>query len=313
MQVLIVGEEREVNMAIANALESRGHEVLVAADAYFARILPRPDVLIADPEMPGLSGLDLLEEYNETGRAPRTVFLSSHPSLESCRRALRLGASEFLSKPFRLADLVRAVELGVAKPAAIFEQTYSISPTSIEDCMLDLAAFGLRRRVGPTCRARACSAIGEVVSNVLEHASPNGEGLFHVTASVDSREFHVTVRDEGVGMETGDVAVHTMSTGGGLSRALALSENLDLRSTPGAGTTVQMSFGATRVDYVGPDQVDLTELDFFTPQIAQQIISTLELDGSEKFFQLSPSLAVVIGRLLAGPDPARIAAQALRS
>lgn len=313
MQILIVGEEREVSQAIANALESRGHDVLVASDAHSARALPRPDVLIADPEMPGLSGLDLLEEYRDAGCAPRTVFLSSHPSLESCRRALRLGASEFLSKPFRLADLVRAVEHGQERPSALFEETYAITPTCVEDSMLDLAAFALRRRVGPTCRARACSALGEVISNVVQHAYEDGRGHFHLSARVDSRELTVTVRDEGVGMDTGGIAVDSMSTGGGLARVLALSENLDLRSTPVEGTTVQMSFGATRVDYVGPDQVDLTELDYFTPQVAQQILSTLELDGSESFFQLSPSLAVVIGRLLAGPDPARIAAQALRS
>jgi CheY-like chemotaxis protein len=313
MQILIVGEAREVSNAIASALESRGHEVLVAADARSAATLPHPDVLIADPEMPGLSGLDLLEQYNAEGCAPRTVFLAAQPSLESCRRALRLGASEFLSKPFRLADLVRAVEQNDAQPATSFDQTYTVTATDIEDCMLDLAAFALRHRVGPTCRARACSALGEVLSNVTEHAYPAEDGLFRVTASVDSRELKVTVRDDGVGMETRGVAVEYMSTGGGLSRALALSESLDVRSTPDRGTTVQMSFGATRVDYVGPDQVDLTELDFFTPQMAQQIISTLELNGAESFFQLSPSLAVVIGRLLAGPDPARIAAQALRS
>ena len=313
MQILIVGEAREVSNAIASALESRGHDVLVAPDARSACSLPQPDVLIADPEMPGLSGLDLLEQYRAAGGAPRTVFLAAEPSLESCRRALRLGASEFLSKPFRLADLVRAVEQEETQLTSAFDQTYAITETSVEECMLELAAFALRHRVGPTCRARAASALGEVLSNVVSHAYPNEDGLFRVTASVDDRELHITVRDDGIGMETRGVAIEQMSTGGGLSRALALSEGLDVRSVPDRGTTIQMSFGATRVDYVGPDKVDLTELDFLTPQMSQQILSTLELDGADGFFQLSPSLAVVIGRLLAGPDPARIAAQALRS
>jgi DNA-binding response OmpR family regulator len=313
MQVLIVEEERAVADAIANALISRGHQVSVATNAHAALNLPRPDVLIADPEMTGLSGLDLLKEYRDAGCAPRTVFLSAAPSLEVCREALRLGASDFLSKPFRLADLVRAVETDSSQSAAIFDQTYALSDSVVEQCMLDLAAFALRRGVGPTCRARACTALGEIITNVATHAYANNQGEFHLTATVDQRELHISVRDNGLGMETGLVATELMSLGGGLSRVLALSENLDLQSTPNSGTTVQISFGATRVDYAGAHQVDLTELDYLTPNTSMQIISTLELDGAESFFQLSPSLAVVIGRLLAGPDPARIAAQALRS
>ena len=313
MQVLIVEEELSVANAMAYALEARGHAVTVASSAQVALGLPQPDVLIADPELPGISGLDLLEQYHHADIAPRTVFISATPSLESCRRALRLGASDFLSKPFRLDELVRAVELENAEPSVVLEETYDVATNPLETCLRDLAAFGIRRGLGPTCRARACSAVGEIVDNVIKHAYPFGEGELRMTATVDQRALVVTLIDNGIGLDTNQVATEIMSVSGGLSRASSLSESLDLRGEPGVGTTVQLSFGSYLVDFAGDDHADLTELDYLTPDTARQILSTLELEGSESFFQLTPSLAVVIGRLLSGPDPQRIAAQALRS
>ncbi|MFT7487039.1 MAG: CheY-like chemotaxis protein [Candidatus Paceibacteria bacterium] len=313
MQVLIVEEEQSIASAMAFALESRGHCVHVASDARNALNLPRPDVLIADPELPGISGLDLLEQYRHRGATPRTIFISSAPSLESCRRALRLGASEFLSKPFRLEELVRAVESKHPEPKALFEECYPLSNDVVENCLRDLAAFAIRRGVGPTCRARACSAVGELVENVMRHAYPDAEGSVRMSVTIDERDLTITIIDDGVGMDTAEIIADLMEFQGGLSRAAALSEDIDLRADIGVGTTVQLRFGAYTVDYSGADKADLTELDFLTPETTRQILSTLELEGAESFFQITPALAVVIGRLLAGPDPERLVAQALRS
>lgn len=313
MQVLIVEEEPSVANAMTFALESRGHTVVVARDAQAALNLARPDVLIADPELPGFSGLDLLEEYGHGGVSPRTIFVASEPSLESCRRALRLGAAEFLSKPFRLEELVRAVEAKHAESRSIFEETYAVGEHVVELCSRDLAAFALRRGVGPTCRARACSALGEVIENVRLHAYPMGEGSLRMTATIDERDLIVTIIDDGIGLDAALVATDIMTDGGGLARVSALAEDLDVRGEFGVGTTVQLRFGVYTVDYAGENQADLTELDFLTPDTTRQILATLEMEGAESFFQLTPSLAVVIGRLLAGPDPERLAAQVLRS
>mgnify|MGYP001822458897 CR=1 FL=1 len=161
MEILIVEDEPAVACAVARALESRGHRVRVAASAQDALALARPDVLITDLQLGGLSGLDLLEHYRRRGPAPRTIVVTGDPSLESCRRALRLGASEFLSKPFRLEELVRAVEDGGAPKPTVFRASYAVWMTSAEECLRDLVAFLLQRGVGPTGRARIATAVGE--------------------------------------------------------------------------------------------------------------------------------------------------------
>lgn len=313
MRVLIVENEVVVARAIASALESRGHRVQVALDAEAAFSLPVPEVLIADPEMRGLSGLDLLARYRRQGQSPRSVFISANPSLESCQRALRLGASEFLSKPFRLDELVKAVECEDQASVPLFEETYSTSATCVETVLRDLAAFALRHGVGPTCRARCCTAVGEIVENVCRHAYAADGGELRVTATVDARDLIVTIADDGIGVDTAEVVTEHLSVSGGLTRAAALAENLEIVGGENGRTTVTLHFGAYRVDYAGEQLADLTELDFLTPETSREVLATLECEGGERFFQLPPSLAVVIGRLLAKPDPQRAIAQALRS
>jgi CheY-like chemotaxis protein len=313
MRVLIVENEHVVAKAMSYALESRGHRVDIANSIEAALALSTPEVLIADPERPGLSGLDLLERYRRQGLAPRTVFVSSEPSLESCRRALRLGASEFLSKPFRLEELVRAVELETGSPEALFEETYITSKSCVEVAMRDLAAFALRQGIAPTCRARCCTALGELLDNVCRHAYLVPGGELRVTATIDRRDLIVTVSDDGVGVDACELAIDFMSIGGGLARASALAEDLEIQTGLPRGTTVTLRFGAYLVDYGDEVRADLTELDFLTPDTSREILNTLEFEDGEQFFQLPPSLAVVIGRLLAKPDPRRLIAQAFRS
>ena len=57
-----------------------------------------------------------------------------------------------------------------------------------------------------------------------------------------------------------------------------------------------------RADFDNGDQVDLTELDFFTPHTSRKILDLVRDQDAGSYLDLSPSLAVVIGRLLSGPS-----------
>lgn len=315
MDILIVEDEAVIASAMASALESRGHEVRVAGSAEVALTLARPEVLITDLQLGGRSGLDLLRAYKRRGPAPRTIFVTGNPTLEACREAFRQGAAEFLSKPFRLEDLVCAVESTLDGPETLLELRLPAEPRAVRRAAREVAAFCLRHGVGPTCRARVASATGELVKNSVEHAYPSTSGELRLTASVDAREVCVSVADDGVGFDAAQVAeLHLASPyHDGLARAAALSEGLQLDSEPGHGARVTLTFGAYHADYDEAEQVDLSELDYFTPETSEEVLRTLREDGGERFFQLSPALAVVIGRLLSGPDTSRVAAQALRS
>jgi DNA-binding response OmpR family regulator len=252
MDILIVEDQVVIAQAMASALESRGHAVRIAGTAELALTLPRPEVLITDMHLGGLTGLDLLLEYKRQGVVPRTIFVTGDATLQSCRDAFRHGASEFLSKPFRLEELVQAVESKTECVTARFSKTYAA-----EDA----------------------------------------------------------IHDDGVGFETSEVAQENLSSTrhDGLARAASLAEGLTLESRLGEGASITLRFGAYYVDYDEVDRVELSELDFFTPDTAVQVLRTLDVEGGEAFLQVSPALAVVIGRLLSGPTSSQVAAQVLRS
>jgi CheY-like chemotaxis protein len=315
MDILIVEDQVVIAQAMANVLESRGHVVRVAGTAELALTLPRPEVLITDMHLGGLTGLDLLIEYKRQGIVPRTIFVTGDATLQSCRAAFRYGASEFLSKPFRLEELVQAVESKAECITARFSQSYPATDATVERAARDLAAFALRHRVGPTCRARIATAAAEVIKNSCQHAYPHSSGEVFVEATVDDREVIVRIHDDGVGFDASLVAQENLSSArhDGLARAASLAEGITLESRLGEGASITLRFGAYHVDYDEVDSVELSELDFFTPDTAVQVLRTLDVEGGEAFLQVSPALAVVIGRLLSGPASSQVAAQVLRS
>jgi len=76
---------------------------------------------------------------------------------------------------------------------------------------------------------------------------------------------------------------------------------------------VLLVFRASRVAFEEESGVDLSELDFLGPELSRRILQALREGQDQELFHLSPALAVVVGRLLAGPDPRERIEQALWS
>lgn len=321
--VLVVDGDRPFAEAIAAVLSARGHRVTVAPTAESALGLPVPEVLVADVALEGLDGLELLARLRGRSASLLAVLMSGLPSVEACRGALKLGAREFLSKPFPLEELVRVVESesdarapgGVA--AASFERVYPADVRAADRAARDVSAWCLRSEVCPSTRARIASAVAELVDNAARHAypdeRPDGERPVEVRARMDARELTVEIRDQGIGFDPVPPTLALRGPGShGIARASALAEDLVVRSQPGEGTRARARFGVSSVDFDVQGRIDMTELDHFVPDTARELLITLEEDPDAPIV-LSPALAVVVGRLLAGASPRRTAHQALWS
>lgn len=326
LSILLVTPEEHSAEALVRVLESCDHRVTVARTGEEALAQPRHDVLVAEAQLDGIGGLDVLEELALQGPPPRTVILSRSPSVDECRRALRLGAADLLTEPFEGQELLLAVERASerderpaaadARAAASWSRSYSATPEACERAVRDLAAHALRCAVGPAARGRLASAAAEVLENVSRHAYPHSPGPVHVSARVEPRDMHVVIRDEGLGFDAVEVGLDRMddSRDGGLARVSALAEGLRVQATVGGGTTVRMSFSVYRVLFDQEGPLDLTEEDWFTPDTARHVLEALADDARNAApVQLSPALAVTLGRLLAGPDPRRVLQTALWS
>ncbi|WP_314646005.1 response regulator [uncultured Microbacterium sp.] len=114
IRALVVDDDPDVSLLVKTVLERRaGCIVELAVDGHDAiekAITVRPDVVVTDIEMPGLTGLELLAELHRQVPAVPVVVMTAHVSVEYAVQALRAQADEFLTKPLDTARLVEVVQ-----------------------------------------------------------------------------------------------------------------------------------------------------------------------------------------------------------
>ncbi|MDE3156305.1 MAG: sigma-54-dependent Fis family transcriptional regulator [Acidobacteriota bacterium] len=113
--ILVADDEEKILRALARALREDGHEVACASTAQEARQLLAGrsfDVFLVDNVMPDTAGLDLIRELvastPESDR-PQILMMTAHATVESAIEAMKLGASDYLQKPFEIEELLVVV------------------------------------------------------------------------------------------------------------------------------------------------------------------------------------------------------------
>jgi FixJ family two-component response regulator len=115
--VSVVDDNAPVREAVASLLKSVGLRVQTFASAQEFLRTERPDApacLVLDVRLPGLSGLDLQRELAEADIDIPIIFITGHGDIPMSVRAMKAGAVEFLTKPFRDQDLLDAITQAVA-------------------------------------------------------------------------------------------------------------------------------------------------------------------------------------------------------
>ena len=114
--VFVVDDDASVCDAVKSLLRSVGLKVEVFGSAleFLARKLPNaPSCLVLDVRLPGLGGLDFQAELTKADIRVPIVFITGHGDIPMSVRAMKAGAVEFLTKPFRDQELLEAVQLGL--------------------------------------------------------------------------------------------------------------------------------------------------------------------------------------------------------
>jgi anti-sigma regulatory factor (Ser/Thr protein kinase) len=196
-----------------------------------------------------------------------------------------------------------------------FDRAYPAIATSVDRATRAVLGKALEENVGPACRARIGGAVSEVVDNALRRAYPCGGGWLRVRAGFDGREFVVVVQDFGVGFDSTSLDAELLSTPlhSGLARAMSLCEGLTIDSKPESGTRVELRFVPGHMAFGEGGTLDLSDDDYMSPEIARRVLHSLRRPETAQMHQLSPALAVAVGRLLAGPEPRVCAERALWS
>jgi len=111
--VYVVDDDLSMRKAIGRLLESEQYafEMFTGAQEFLARgPHAGPSCVILDLNMPELNGLELQETLAKMGRTERVIFITGGASVPTCVQAMKAGAVDYLSKPFRDEDLLGAVE-----------------------------------------------------------------------------------------------------------------------------------------------------------------------------------------------------------
>lgn len=143
--VFVVDDDPSIRRAIKHLISSMGLQVELFGSAQEFLLAKRPGApccLVLDIRLPGISGLDFQRDLiNRNIRIP-IIFITAHADVPMTVRAMKAGAVEFLSKPFRDQDLLDAVQAALAKDqarrqqdaeVAVLQQRYdSLSPRERE-------------------------------------------------------------------------------------------------------------------------------------------------------------------------------------
>ena len=170
--VFVVDDDASVRAAIQGMLKSVGlrSEVFGSAQEFF-RSKPHdgPSCLVLDVRLPGVSGLEVQRELATAGVRIPIIFITGHGDIPMTVRAMKLGAVEFLTKPFEDQELLDAIHQALDRDRAARE--------------LNSEVDALRRRYG-ALTAREREVMGLVVSGMLNKQIAYELGTSEITVKI---------------------------------------------------------------------------------------------------------------------------------
>lgn len=116
--VIVIDDDPSIRDTLDDLLRSVGLEVLLFESTQKFLASGRPDApacLVLDVRLPGQSGLDFQRELSELGIALPVVFITGHADVAMAVQAMKAGAIEFLTKPFRDQALLDAIQGGIER------------------------------------------------------------------------------------------------------------------------------------------------------------------------------------------------------
>ena len=315
--ILIVDDEAGIRTAMANALGLRGHRTFTASGRAQAEAIVRQEAIetvLTDLRLEGGDGLQLIAALQAIRPRIRPIFMTGYGSLSSAIEAIRLGAVGYLSKPFRMEELMAAIEK--VRPADDGGRPFCVelpwsreaeaTPEAASALLLEAAsllrALGIEREASRGVLA----AFGEALQNALEHAYPDRPGRIQASLHARGRRLFGRISDQGRGFDAPKVVAEALTRreplSGGLRFLRRSVEDLQVTSAPGKGCVVEFRVergplpapGRLRLPSIpmGPSWqealarirnsrqdlvLDVEDLEFLHPKAAENLRSAVEV------------------------------------
>ena len=198
--VLVVDDEPEIRSSLRGILAEEGLRVLEAEDGGQAFDLIRsehPELVILDVWMPEVDGLQLLQRLQDSSLQPAVIMISGHGNIETAVKATKLGAFDFIEKPFSLDGILRVVNRALDHHAAL--QRSADSSAASSDVLSGNGHAEVPAAVAPPLQAQRWSerTIGRSVvasghglhsgvkTGLVLQPLPRGSGILFTSLSTD--------------------------------------------------------------------------------------------------------------------------------
>ena len=157
MHVALIDDDPAVLDSLTQYLKRQaiGVSGFVTADAFVAKQQSPPfDCVVADVRMPGLSGIDLVRRFADEGRATPIILITGHGDIDMAVAAIKLGAFDFIEKPFDESRLLESIQNATANAASRQRTASELADararletlTERQRQVLDLAVAGLSNK-----------------------------------------------------------------------------------------------------------------------------------------------------------------------
>ncbi|TAJ23507.1 MAG: response regulator [Planctomycetota bacterium] len=318
LRVLVIEPDPRAALSTSAALGARGHRALRVARANWAADTKHADVALVPLELCDGDGIALAESL---ARRLPVVMSTSRIDAALCVRAMRAGVRDLVERPCSAEELCAVLERSAAPTTARGHAQFSLNvapdAASIERGVRELVAWALVQGVDTAARARLGGAAHELLDNASRHADCGAEGVILVRARLERSALELSVLDHGRGFDAAAVlssegALPAHATSGGLARCAALCDDFACRSTAN-GTLVELRFELAETSFAEDAYAALSERDWLAPAHARRALQMARQGRAGDALNLSPALAVAIGRLLAGGSSERLRQAALWS
>jgi UDP-3-O-[3-hydroxymyristoyl] N-acetylglucosamine deacetylase len=214
--ILVVDDDSAVSGTIGGVLRDEGYDVVTADDGQEAlRCVEahNPDLVLLDVWMPGLDGIQVLSRIKHSHRALPVIVLSGHGNVEMAVKATRMGAVDFIEKPFSIDGLLSSV-VRALDPTGISEQSVAtVAATDARHVTSDSAPHVTERTIAKSVVGSGLGLHSGVRTGLILLPLPPGNGVRFgrvgsedyidaVVSNVDSTGYATSLHKDGFSVRT---------------------------------------------------------------------------------------------------------------
>jgi UDP-3-O-acyl N-acetylglucosamine deacetylase len=235
--VLVVDDEGEIRTSLRGVLSDEGLRVLEAEDGRHALSLvrnERPELVLLDVWMPEVDGIELLRSLQDEPDRPQVIMISGHGNIETAVQATKLGAFDFIEKPFSIDALLQLVNRALEHRALLVDGRADPGAEAPRAAVASLPGTAVRHRpertIGRSVMASGHGLHTGIKSGLILSPLPAGRGIVFANLTtaatvpahldyVESTGYATTLHAQGMSVGTVEHLLATLHAYG-ISNAL---------------------------------------------------------------------------------------------